>query len=346
MRVSILILIPVLFLLFGCSQKNEDHPQLTPAFYYWKTTFRLSDGEQKLLKETGASPLYIRFFDIDWKPGVGAVPVAQLELDSTASIGVPIVPVVFITNRTMINIRTGDIDTLAGKILKKIDYIAQGFPDEIREIQLDCDWSEKSREHYFALIKKLQKRVENRGVTVTSTLRLHQYRYPRQTGIPPVPKVMLMFYNMGNVSDMAETNSILNLAKAAPYIEDATPYPIPLDIAVPVFGWGVLFRGGKTIDLLKGLREKDLQDSLRFHKIRENHFEVIKSTYLDGVYLYEGDLIRLESTSEKLLLECVPLLRKAINQPNTRIAFYHLDSSIQKDFSNEFICRFFDEISK
>ena len=319
---------------------------LSPAFYYWKTTLSPSDEALSILKTTHANPLYIRFFDVDWKPGQGAVPVSPLQIDASSSLPASIIPVVFITNRTMINIDSKDIDTLAGRMLRKIDFIAHHFPATIQEIQLDCDWSATSRQHFFSLLESLQKRVQGQNITISSTLRLHQYRYPNKTGIPPVSKVMLMLYNMGDVGDPEETNSILNIDEARSYIEGGSAYPLPLDIAVPIFGWGALFREGKLINLLKGLKGFELADSLRFHKIDENHFEVVKSTYLNGVYLYKDDQIRLEDVPVELLFKTIPLLRKVINQPKTCIAFYHLDSSIQKEFSNETIRRFFNEIKK
>ncbi len=334
----------LLIFLFGCSQKKIKNIQLTPSFYFWKTTFNLSGAEVDLLKKTGASPMYIRFFDIDWQPGQGAVPVAQLEIGSLGFIPKNIVPVIFITNRTMKKTAGKDIALLADRILKKIAYIADKFSISVHEVQFDCDWTESSKQHFFDLIKAIKQ--ENQGIIISSTLRLHQYRYPQKTGIPPVDKVMLMFYNMGEVSNINEPNSILNLAKARPYIEGAKPYPIPLDIAVPIFGWGALFREGKLINLLKGIKGKDLKDPLRFTKTDETHFDVIKDTYLEGNYLYKNDQIRLEEVSETLLLKTVPLLRQVINQPKTCIAFYHLDISSQKEFSNATIRHFFNQIQE
>ena len=336
-------IILVLFL-FGCGQNKVKDIQLSPAFYYWKTSFAPTAKELTLLKETAADPIYVRFFDIDWKAGQGAVPVAPLQIDSLDDIPENIVPVIFITNRTMKNIAPKDIGTLAERILKKIDYIAQKFPTTIYEIQLDCDWSESSKQHFFELIKEVKN--QNKALLISSTLRLHQYRYPTKTGIPPVDKVMLMFYNMGDVIDPDEPNSILNLAKAKPYIKNASTYPIPLDIAVPIFGWGALFREGKLINLIKNMDELALKDSLRFQQIDSTHFEVKKGTYLDGTYLYQGDQIRLEQISKTLLFKSVPLLQQVINQPKTRIAFYHLDSSIQKEFSNETIRQFLNQIKE
>ncbi|HHB51501.1 MAG TPA: hypothetical protein ENK75_00425 [Saprospiraceae bacterium] len=342
-KLTFILLSLIIFL--GCNTNEIKDVQLSPSFYYWKTSFQPSTEELNLLEKTGAELLYIRFFDIDWKAGSGAVPVAQLDVDSLPLFHQNIIPVIFITNRTMKNIAPKDISRLAENILKKVNYIARKFPNTYHEIQLDCDWTEGSKDHFFELIRQVKNQTKGKGISISSTLRLHQYRYPKKTGVPPVEKVMLMFYNMGEVADLSESNSILNLAKAKPYIEGASTYPIPLDIAVPIFSWGALFRDGKLINLIKGMEAIELKDSLRFLQKDSLHFEVKKGTYLNGIYLYQGDQIRLESISKALLFKTVPLLQQVLNQQKTRIAFYHLDSSIQKEFSNETIRQFLSQIS-
>jgi hypothetical protein len=131
-------------------------------------------------------------------------------------------------------------------------------------VQLDCDWTISTRVVYFHFLAALRARLPQ-GVALSATLRLHQYRYPDRTGIPPVDRVMLMFYNMGQLDDPDEPNSILNLAAAQPYLDGAPPYPVPLDVALPVFRWGVLYRDGRMTKLIHDLTADELAaDTARF----------------------------------------------------------------------------------
>ena len=118
-----------------------------------------------------------------------------------------------------------------------------------------------------------------------------------------------MYYNMGDLEALDEPNSILNLEKAAPYL--ANPhYDLPLDIALPIFSWGVLFREGKMIKLLPGNGRQGME-------------EVTESTYLDGYYLYAGDIIRWEAITPDLLQAACQQLRTLPKEGRHFITFYH-----------------------
>ncbi|MFN7116651.1 MAG: hypothetical protein ACK4TA_07600, partial [Saprospiraceae bacterium] len=187
-------------------------------------------------------------------------------------------------------------------------------------------------------------KLNNPSIIISATIRLHQYRDFKETGVPPVNRGMLMFYNTGDVENWAEENSILNLEAASYYLPTSDfrlptskTYPIPLDIALPIFSWGVLFRNGSMIRLINNLQATDLTDTARFLKIADNRFEVVKSTYLNGYYLYEGDQIRTESIDQSLLLQAADLLYDKIKNRPLTIAFYHLDTATIKHFPHEFL---------
>ena len=67
-----------------------------------------------------------------------------------------------------------------------------------KEIQLDCDWNSSTQKKYFNLIEEMKLYPTWENIVWSATIRLHQLKYPKQTGVPPVNKGVLMFYNMGN----------------------------------------------------------------------------------------------------------------------------------------------------
>lgn len=299
------------------------------AFYHWQTEFTLDALEQAWLDSLSVDRIYVKFFDLDWdETSAEVIPLAPVELDTTDLDGRRIIPTLFLTNRSMLQVLPGRLPLLAERITAKIDRQFAVLDQPLTELQLDCDWTAGSRANYFALLEALKKNYAGRNVALSTTIRLHQLRYPEQTGVPPVPKGVLMFYNMGDLQDWSEPNSILNLEKAAPYLPDGLTYPMHLDLALPLFRWGVLFREGKMIKLINEPNETALRDSQKFRSVSPNRYEVLQSTYLDGYYLYQGDQLRMEVVSPEQLQEAYGMVRRRVPAATRGVIFYHLDREV------------------
>ncbi len=319
------ILLSFLGLLFSCTDTPEAST-VTPAFYHWKSHYAPTDSELDYLRELQSQKLYVRFFDVVQEAGE-PVPVASLENDYSVNRNLEIIQVVYITNAAIKAVNEQDIPILAARIFKKIKTIHPRLSNSaLKEIQIDCDWTNSSRQKYFQLLRNLRALLDQQKQRLSVTLRLHQYKNTESTGIPPADRVMLMFYNMGEVNEYEEVNSILNLGVAADYLHAPKPYPLPMDIALPLFQWGCVFRDQKLVELSNNLSLEDLNDKLRFAQISDNRFRVIKSTYLKGYFLYEGDEIRHESVSYDRLLSAGEMLASVKNADAFTAAFYHLDS--------------------
>lgn len=320
----------LLFLLTSCTQPET---QISPAFYHWRTRLALTETERTYLQELHVKKLYAKFFDVDWSENSQqALPQALIELASeTLPDSVVLIPTIFITNRTFLNLPASEIPQLATNICDKIKALAKAPFDEV---QLDCDWSEKTRGAYFQLLETMRQNL-GPAVALSATIRLHQVKYPKQTGVPPVDRGMLMFYNMGDLEVGEERNSILNLEIAQQYLDKNTAhYPIPLDVALPLFSWGVLFREGKMIRLINNLSAAELAGDERLRAIEPNRFEVLRSGYLDGYYLYTEDEIRIEAVQAENLTAAAQLLKRYLPKTAQRnLAFYHLDSVLLQRFS-------------
>ncbi len=319
-------------LLFQTCTPNT--PDLTPGFYHWKQTFAPSKDAWGYLDSINAGRLYIRLFDVAWDP-VRSIPIPQSIVDGKAE-PIPdyldLVAVIFLTEDAMERIRREDVPQLADQmsvLIRELESIL-GAP---AEYQLDCDWTPGSRDSYFQLIDEMKSRV---GAPVSVTLRLHQLRFPEKTGIPPADRVILMYYNMGEVTDPATTNSILDISIGRSYLEKSKIYPLPMDLALPLFRWGVVFREGYLISLINELSAADLIDSTRFEALSGTQFRVRKDTYLQGYYLYAGDQIRLERVLPvELARAAAQWASMGLIEPDGNLVFYHLDEPIRKIFPHE-----------
>lgn len=325
-------LLIIISIIFSYCTKKEDRT-IEPSFYFWKQNFKINDSEKQILDSLKVKKLYVKFFDVIWKEEVNdAVPVAVLNIDSLSASVLEIIPTVFITNKTMLKIDRDKIKTLAKRILKKITEINNQFKNNtISEIQFDCDWSEQSKDKYFYLLNQIKNKIADQNIKISSTIRLHQVKYYKKTGVPPVDKGMIMFYNMGKINDINEKNSILNLKTAEEYLYNFEEYPLELDVALPVFSWAVIFRKGKAVKLINNIDKDLLNDHSKFKKSEDN-YTALKSFYLHSIYVYKGDKIRLEEIKMTDLRKAAKMLSSRIKNRRITVSFFHLDETVAEDY--------------
>ena len=106
MQIRLLQLAVLLICLSGCIDRHTN----TPAFYVWKSKLSAEDADTAYLNTLGVQKIYARMFDVDNK-GNGAFPTA----DYSPSSGNPdfqqeVVPVIFITNQTILQCPAADIE--------------------------------------------------------------------------------------------------------------------------------------------------------------------------------------------------------------------------------------------
>jgi len=323
----------VYLMTYSCSK--EKSRVVRTGFYHWRTEFALTDFEKSTLKETQTEKIYVKFFDVDWN-GKEAIPQAILQTKDAIEIKSEIVPTIFITNRTFQNLDAAGIDDLIDKISQKVENLFSAFPSsKLQEIQFDCDWSESTRVAYFSFLNKLKTKYSEQKIQLSATIRLHQIKFFERTGVPPVKRGMLMFYNTGELRDWATKNSILDLTTAEKYLVNFKEYPLDLDLALPLFRWGVLFRENKMVRLLNNLTEEDLRDTSFFQKTASQRYFVKKNNYLAGHYIYQGDKIRLEKISQEKLASTIQILKSIWPTDDFYLTFYHIDSVFVQHYESE-----------
>ena len=314
---------------FGCQKQSRS---VSTSFYHWKTDFHLTDFEKNYCNQLKINKLYVRMFDVDWDDAARfPKPIAIVNnLEKTEW---EIIPTIFITNKTFTQLADNQLDTLAKLIFETISLQIEGNTEggSFNEIQIDCDWTATTRDRFFSFLKKLKTVSQKK---ISATIRLHQVKFKEKTGVPPVDAGVLMAYNMGNLEDAKTQNSILDIEILKSYVSKLKNYPLKLDVALPIFSWGVVVRDGEVVKLINNLTKDELQYPPQyFIEKKNNHFEVLKNTYLKGFYLYKDDEIRIENTVQPLEKSQANILEKAadiisqnIDNQQLTIIFYHLDS--------------------
>ena len=309
-------------LLVACSAKTE---KINTAFYFWRTSFSITETEQQYLKDLDVKKLYIRYFDVGLQNNE-PIPVAPVVFNEKPT-GYNVVPVVYIKNEVFL--QNGAADTLAVKVYNYIQQINKSADVTVNEIQFDCDWSLKSKQNYFQFIDQFKKLHPN----ISATIRLHQIKYPEKTGIPSVNTGVLMYYNMGIINS-GDDNSIYNQKTAKNYINSLQNYQLPLNIALPIFSWGVHVRNNQVTNLIGGLRVNDLTGD-QFKKISENRFKVIKDVVFKGRYLAKDDEIKMEAVSANQLKEMMHDIKQNSKHKPNEIIFYDLNENNLKAYEKE-----------
>ena len=317
----------ILVLLFSSCSENTKPRQIIPSFYYWKSTLNLSNFEKQKLDSLKAKTIYLKFFDVAWDEAASKpVPVAKLKATREKLQGdIKIIPVVFITNECIQKIDSSQIKQLAENIHNLILEIklATNF-DSIPEIQIDCDWTQATKEKYFLLLNNIK--VKNQKLKLSATIRLHQIKFLSKTGVPPVDRGLLMCYNMGNLKNPATKNSILETEELKKYIGNLFTYPLPLDVAFPLFDWKVLYHNNMYTGLIQGLPDTAFSNSCCIKT--GNRYQVLKDTLLLGYDLHKGDFLRDEQSNIKEILAAANEIGKHIKNTQLRVSLYHLDSVI------------------
>jgi hypothetical protein len=337
--------LPFLLLLWAAGCRPSAAPAAEPAFYHWRSSAEFSPAQRAYLDSLGAGHLYLRLMDLDWPEGASSpAPVSVVALDTAQPLPLPWTGVVFITNRAMLRLSEGGVEELAANLARKVRRLCG--PLRPAGLQLDCDWSEQSRAKYFRLLKALRQ-AWGEPLSLSATIRLHQVKYASRTGVPPVDRGMLMFYNMGDLRDPATENSIFDAAAAEKYLYGFDGYPLPLDVALPAFSWGVLLRQGRPVHLFHGLRESDLLGLApgRLRREAENRFVAQEASFLQGQALYPGDQLRLERSGPPQLFEAARMLAPHLPPAKRHIAFYHLCPETPEEYPYETlqaVCRLFD----
>lgn len=315
------VLLACMLFLVGTFISCKHTSTANTAFYYWKTNYSPDKGHQQLLADAGGNHLYLRLFDIHWNNTLQhVVPNAILKVDSSLK-GIKVTPVIFITNQTFRHTQLTDIDSLAIKSVALVKHIAQSANIGYSQIQIDCDWTDDTRDKYFAYLKAFK---SHDGHLIEATIRLHQVKYRERTGIPPVERGILMFYNIGSISALGKSNSIYNENDAARYLNRLGTYPLPLDVALPLFSWAIHSRHGRIIQLYPQINRQDLTDAQKF-KPEDNYYRALNSFFMKGVYVRESDDFKLEEIDPDLLKKATnQLVTKLRPLPNRTIIFYEL----------------------
>ena len=264
MKIRPLLLLTLLLALTACEkQPSRKTLESGNAVYYWRTDLRLDSAEKAFLAQYHINKVYCRYFDVVMNDDGEPKPNATISFSDTLPDSIEIIPTVYITEDCMHETHEG----LAEKIVKRIVQMNETNDiRNVREIQIDCDYTSKSRKRYYQFLKEIRSSLTSHLSPLTSTLsttiRLHQLAMEA----PPVDYGALMIYNTGDPRKWEERNPILDFRDVEPYLRRLEGYSLPLAAAYPVFQWTYTIQGvrvDRTVEAEEILRVKRAMESER-----------------------------------------------------------------------------------
>jgi hypothetical protein len=320
-----LLIVFLQMVFFSCNREVKP----TISFYYWKTVFKISNIEKQTIQNCQVRKLYVRYFDIDLDKNDLPFPKSPIHFkDSTT--GFSIVPVIYIKNQVLLS-KKNDSKDLAIKTNSFINQINSKNKINIEEIQIDCDWTLSSKQNYLDFITSIKKIS---GKKISATIRLHQIKYFKKTGFPKVDNAVLMYYNMGTIQ-LDSLNSIYDKSIADNYLQSLNKYPLQLDVALPIYSWGIQIRDGKVIKLISKINEEKLKKDANFVFVKKNHYKAKEANFKAGNFYQKNDILKIESISKNDLIEMANDLNKNIKTKPREIIFYDLDEFNIKQYEND-----------
>ena len=273
------ILTATLFLI-GCQKRDQQLDNVLSegnAVYYWRTDLRLDSTERAFLNTYNINKVYCRYFDVVMNDDDEPKPNATISFSDTLPDSIEIIPTVYITEDCMHETH----EDLPEKIVKRIRQMNEtnDIPN-VHEIQIDCDYTSKSRKRYYAFLEEVRRLweagnpsqtgrtslssqpSETRSARLSTTIRLHQLAMPA----PPVDYGVLMIYNTGDPRKWEERNPILDFRDVEPYLRRLDGYPLPMAAAYPVFQWTYTIQGvrvDRTVEAEVILQVKKAMESER-----------------------------------------------------------------------------------
>jgi hypothetical protein len=306
------------------------------AFYFWKTRWDPSLNLLKRLESDQVDKLYMRFFDVAWdKTLQSPQPLGSLKFVNQVPPSIDVIPVVYITNEVFQNSSLSESDRLAGQVWSKVAEMAKLAKVPYQQLQIDCDWSDSSKQKFFEFAAQLRNQAKTHHVSISATIRLHQIKYFGRTGIPPVDRGMLMFYNMGSLEAEAQKSSIFDAKEALKYLAALPNYPLPLDLALPVFSWRVHSRQSRILGLDKEITKEDLTNSSFFTADASGRtFKALQSFFLHGRYIKTGDVLFLDDVTPKVTAQAAALAANALGSRVhfSTVAFFDLDERVLEKY--------------
>ncbi|MAZ58683.1 MAG: hypothetical protein CMP56_04700 [Flavobacteriales bacterium] len=314
-KLTYLALLNILIIITTLCSCNKPIQDISFSVYYWKNNAYLTQKQKEILNTSSIKCIYLKICDFKWSEST-----KKIETPSISNIiesNKHIIPVFFIENKVFKMKNGKEFYEFFQQKIKDFEYLK-----DVKNIQIDCDWTIETQNNYFSFLKYLKQN----GYLTEVTLRLHQIKHSKITGIPDVETGVLMIYNLTSPAIFNQKNSIYNYNLAHSYLNGhINKYPLKIKVALPAFSWGVHFQYEKIQRLISNTTLEDYNTE-ELQEIKPNLFKSNKPFYFKNIPINKRDIIRYEEPKIENISNMIDYLTKNIKQDSLEIIFFSLDS--------------------
>lgn len=330
----LLYLFTLILIAVSCS---EPAVKIERGIYFWENDTPFLTKENSLaLDSLKIEKLYVKIYEVDRVDGKN-VPIAKSSLKLTTKDlkNRELIPCIYMLNKVFVESSKEELDALANNVVRlTLAFLDEKLSEDVSipfpEIQIDCDWSEKSQGNYFYFLRKMKKLTDKK---ISCTLRLYPYKFHEKMGVPPCDRATLMCYNLLNPIKNPRKNSILDIDEMSKYLDTKFEYPLPLDVALPVYSWMQCYDRDQFRGVVHGPIE-NYSSLMTHHKGLWYTMQV--DTVVSDLYMRKGDRIKLERVSQTDLSKAVDLIKKSrVLKNDAVISYFHLSSQELSFYSYE-----------
>ena len=335
------ILLPLLAFIFMTVSCSDDVYIPRNAVYYFRNPFTLTSQERDFLVKQEVNSVYLHLFDVNLDSQKQPVTVNEIKFKDRLPENVEMVPVISFSSDVITD--SLDLDQLSDYVIKNVDRILSENKYEFpREIQIDFAWTPENQDAYFALLRKLSKRVKakDKKYQVSVTVRLHQLK----ANIPPTDYVVLVLFDTddGNVP----RSTILNYDYIHNRVEGLMTYRKRFTTTLPLYGFDLVYRDSVFQYEARGL---SLTDTTLYDKVGDNtymckqyqHVVLAHDPDNTAARIYPGDVVRHIHPSSSMLDSVASLISRVRPDDFGNIVIYQLDDKCIKSYTPEYFRNIF-----
>ena len=316
-----------ILLLSSCSSSVKE---TSVSIYWWKNNVEITDEMLQFNQTNNIQKVYCKVADFRYNhlQKIIEIPLIHERLSIEKQ---DVIPVLYIENDVFKHFSEHHI---FNKFQETIDKLKQrNIISELTHIQIDCDWTISTKDRYFQFLNKIKSSIEVVGVT----LRLHQVKYYKTTGVPNVDYGVLMIYNLSSVADFEVQNSIYDYNLALSYLKGYLyNYPMEIKAALPAFSWAANFHHERLSNILNAITFEELLENKNLIQLTDNRFVSTKAHYINAIPISKHDVIRYEEPDVESLKQLLNFLKNEVNQEKLEVIFFSLNAPFLLNNQNRY----------
>lgn len=208
-----------------------------------------------------------------------------------------LVPVIRIQQEVFDSLGSVEIPVLAQQIHHQLSELLQ--KRSWKACVIDVTWKPSQQGSYFGFLSHLKNLLGDQQIKLGAVVPLPYFRYREEVGVPPADFGVLTLHNSLNLFTLNEKGKLLDDQHLIPYLAPLSEFPLTVHVLLPGPSWGVVVRAKEPVAVLPYLPMSTLIGKRGIKLLDNRLIKVSQPIWFDGLYLEEGDVIRVEKVTHR-----------------------------------------------